>query len=285
MQNGQQWPRITIVTPSFNQAEYLEECLRSVVLQRYPNLQHIVLDGGSNDASVGIIKHYLPWLSHWESRPDKGQADAIARGFDIGEGSIFGWLNSDDVYAPNALTRVAEFFTDNSDCAVVTGGCLRIDESGHAIKSRFGVPRYHHPEVQTPRKLRLIGFGYNQMATFWTAEAYRRAGGLDRSMIYCFDLDLVYRLCTISPGRILDEPLACFREHSATKTATLEHVHDKEREEVLSRYAAGWMADPEDPRWVRQCLRAVRRERRVDAIAHLLRLKRLPTRVADLGKS
>ena len=105
---SRKWPRISIVTPSRNQGKYLEETIRSVLLQGYPNLEYIVIDGGSTDDSVGTIKRYEPWLAHWESRPDRGQAHAINDGFALSTGSILGWINSDDALYPGTLSTFQE---------------------------------------------------------------------------------------------------------------------------------------------------------------------------------
>src|SRR5947207_6789592 len=102
------WPRISIVTPSFNQGQFIEETIRSVLLQGYPNLEYIIIDGGSTDNTVGVIKKYEPWLAYWVSEKDRGQCDAINKGFARATGDIFAWLCSDDVYAPGALRRIAE---------------------------------------------------------------------------------------------------------------------------------------------------------------------------------
>ena len=103
------WPAITVITPSFNQSQYLEETIRSVLLQGYPRLQYIVIDGGSTDGSVALIQKYSSWLSAWVSEKDRGQSHAINKGFDIARGDVIGWLNSDDVYAEGALHHVGRY--------------------------------------------------------------------------------------------------------------------------------------------------------------------------------
>ena len=103
MSDGKSWPRITVVTPSFNQARFIEETLRSVLLQGYPNLEYIVLDGGSTDGSVNIIKQYAPWIDYWVSERDGGQSAAINRGLNMASGEFATWINSDDMLYPNAL--------------------------------------------------------------------------------------------------------------------------------------------------------------------------------------
>src|SRR5437762_483466 len=126
---AKQWPRITIVTPSFNQAQFLEETIRSVLLQGYPNLEYIVMDGGSTDGSAEILEKYSPWIDHWVSEKDNGQADAIYRGFERATGEIIGWVNSDDLLLPGALAAHAEYFLRHHQAQLVMGGCLWIDET------------------------------------------------------------------------------------------------------------------------------------------------------------
>jgi glycosyltransferase involved in cell wall biosynthesis len=127
------WPRITIVTPSFRQAPFLEECLRSVLLQNYPNLEYIVNDGGSADGSVEIIGRYSPFLAHWQSQRDAGQGDAINQGFDRATGEILGWLNSDDLLLPGALFAVARVFL-HGRADVVYGDALNASEDGRTLQ-------------------------------------------------------------------------------------------------------------------------------------------------------
>ncbi len=115
MPDGSLWPKISIVTPSFNQVEYIEETIRSVICQGYPNLEYIIIDGVSTDGSVEIIKKYEDYLTYWVSEPDRGQAHAINKGILKITGDIFGWINSDDLLLPNSLSKVAKTYQDNQD--------------------------------------------------------------------------------------------------------------------------------------------------------------------------
>lgn len=124
MPNGAAWPRISLITPSFNQAAYLEETIRSVLLQGYPNLEYHIIDGGSTDGSVEIIRKYEPWLTSWVSEPDAGQSDAINKGFARCDGEIFNWLCSDDLLEPGALRQVALAFAAAPACDAVAGDCF-----------------------------------------------------------------------------------------------------------------------------------------------------------------
>lgn len=127
MPDSRPWPRISIVTPSFNQGRYIEETIRSVLLQGYPNLEYIVIDGGSSDNSVGIIKKYEPWLAYWVSEADRGQAHAINKGFQKATGEIFGWLNSDDVYCKGALGFTGWLLYRRPHVGLIYGDCDVID--------------------------------------------------------------------------------------------------------------------------------------------------------------
>src|SRR5262249_38814525 len=116
MPEGQPWPRVSIVTPSYNQGSFLEETIRSVLLQGYPNLEYSVIDGGSTDESVEVLRRYEPWLTRWVSEADAGQSAAINLGFLPATGDVFGWLNSDDVYEPGALAHAATYLARTPQC-------------------------------------------------------------------------------------------------------------------------------------------------------------------------
>ena len=131
--DGSPWPRISIVTGSHNQGNYLEETLRSVLLQGYPDLEYIVVDGGSGDGSLQIIERYAPFLTHWEEQPDRGQAAALNSGFRRATGEILAFLNSDDTYLPGALARVALAIDERRHRHLVTGRCLFVDSAGRSI--------------------------------------------------------------------------------------------------------------------------------------------------------
>jgi glycosyltransferase involved in cell wall biosynthesis len=181
--NGQEWPRITVITPSYNQARFIEETLRSVLLQGYPNLQYLVFDGGSTDGSVDIIKSYSSWIDYWISEPDSGQSAAINRGLKMGSGQLATWLNSDDLLCKNAMIRQMAAIQNSVQCVsdlhfIYVGRCLYIDTDGNATSSHRG--RIHsledlvrvetiwrsgghivQPEVLFPRELALGVGGLN----------------------------------------------------------------------------------------------------------------------------
>ena len=176
-------PRISLITPSFNQAEYLEETIRSVLLQRYPNLEYIIIDGGSDDGSVEIIRKYAPWISWWISEPDNGQSDAINRGFRRSTGEIVGWLCSDDLLCPNALWKVAFEFIRDSEADVLAGACrLQYDcEGGRLLDSHVAGSEWEsHPYSD----------GIWQPSCFFRKSAVARDYLVDEDLHYCMDREL-----------------------------------------------------------------------------------------------
>jgi len=164
--DGKEWARITIVTPSFNQGVFIEETIRSVLLQGYPNLEYIVMDGGSTDNSVEIIKKYSPWLTYWVSEPDAGQSDAINRGLKMASGGFATWINSDDMLCKNALGDHASQIGFDVN-TVYVGFCVYIDQDGKPVFS-------HHGRVFSFEDL-------VRVRTVWRAEAYR--GNIDQPAV------------------------------------------------------------------------------------------------------
>lgn len=201
-----QWPRITIVTPSYRQASYLEECVRSILLQNYPALDYRVFDGGSADGSVDILRRYSPWLGHWTSAPDGGQADAINRGFETATGKIFAWINSDDFLLPGALFAVARRFLAGR-CDIVYGDALNLHEPGGELD-------YWQGYWVIPPFLQFGGVLASH-ATFWRKAVHQPLW----TELHCnMDGELWQRLV---PGRrlgYLPLPLAVYRAHAATKS-------------------------------------------------------------------
>jgi glycosyltransferase involved in cell wall biosynthesis len=217
MPDGSPWPRISIVTPSYNQGQFLEETIRSVLLQGYPNLEYIIVDGGSTDGSVDIIRKYEPWLAHWESEKDRGQSHAINKGFQRATGKIVAWLNSDDFYYPSALSHAAEQFRQNPAAGLVYGNCDLVDEGGAFLRVKGGSWDYE----------RLLGQVYfGQPATFINPLGLSDAGDLDESLHIPLDWDLWLRIGMSAPGVFMDgAPLAAARMWDGCKTVEAQ-AHD-----------------------------------------------------------
>lgn len=216
-EGGTPWPRITIVTPSYNQGRFLEETIRSVLLQGYPNLEYIIMDGGSSDESVAIIQKYSTWLRYWESGPDGGQSAAINRGFSFGTGAILGWLNSDDFLLPGALATVGRALT-KGDVKLITGSQLVCDLhgkfTGWSLAANNGLrPNRYSVLVLVPQ--------LHQAATFWTRSLWEDVGAtLNEDLHFAMDADLWIRMLATSPRvAVTRQLLAVFRRHAEQKTS------------------------------------------------------------------
>jgi glycosyltransferase involved in cell wall biosynthesis len=227
--------RISVVTPSYNQAQYLEQTILSVIGQDYPLVEYIVIDGGSTDGSVDIIRRYESHLAYWVSEKDSGQTDAVAKGFEKSTGDILCWLNSDDVFLPGALSRVARYFVTNPDTETLCGGAYYIDRHGAPILSPFC---YSYGDRATFNQFRFTG-GQGlvfQQATFWKRNAYEAVGGVNRDLVFIMDLDLFIRLARRKPFARTKELLACFRLHEQTKSLTIQHIRIQESARLAERY-------------------------------------------------
>jgi glycosyltransferase involved in cell wall biosynthesis len=212
------WPRITVVTPSYNQAEFLEQAIRSVLLQEYPNLEYIVVDGGSTDGSVGILERYSPWLDHWVSEPDRGQAHALNKGFARSTGTILCWLNSDDFHLPRTLRTVAARLRDGADALALVGHCLRIHHDGRPPLLLEGSYTSREELLRFWR-----GYTMHQPSIFWRRELSDRIGSLDESLDLIMDFDYWARMAEHAPFVTVDELLSCCTLHDRAKTAD-DHV-------------------------------------------------------------
>ena len=235
LQKTGDFPKISIVTPSYNHARYIERTILSVLNQGYPNLEFIIVDGGSTDGSVEIIKKYEQYLSHWRSVPDAGQSDALNYGFSKATGDIFGWLNSDDLYLPGAFIRAAEVLKDNSEAGVVFGDWWEIDSEDEVISVNyafdFSLGHFIHE-----------GFHLNSQAMFWRCEVHRRFGLFDVQLHRTMDYDLILRLGQ-SEGQAafkrVSQPLACFRRHAEQKTIGFNRVVHDEHRRIASKNGIG----------------------------------------------
>jgi glycosyltransferase involved in cell wall biosynthesis len=216
---SQAWPKITVFTPNYNYGHYLEETIRSVLLQGYPNLEYIILDGGSTDNSVEVIKKYEPWLTYWHSKPDRGQTDAIDQGLAKTTGEIFNWINSDDVLMPGALFAIAEGIKDYDAFA---GVVTNFDELGNRervipknITATDLLTKFN--TTNRPGKDSAV---YHQPGFWFRTELLKSIGSLNEDLKIQFDFDRVVRYVHRYPKvNYSDRSLVDFRLHQEQKTS------------------------------------------------------------------
>lgn len=226
-------PKITVVTPSFNQAKYLCQTMESVLDQGYPNLEYIVLDGGSKDGSVDIIKSYEKYLTYWRSENDDGQYAAIDEGFKKSSGDIMTWINSDDVFGDDCFLQVYRAFKGNPFCEWLTGRPNHIDSQGQLTYEIPDAPKYsrfrylckdfHRPFIQ-------------QEGTFWRRSLWSRAGGsMRRDLQLAGDLELWVRFFRYARLYVLDDKLASYRLHGQNKAQLYLKDYMIEAIEIIQR--------------------------------------------------
>lgn len=202
-------PLVSIVTPSFNQAEFLEKTIQSVLMQDYPYIEYIVIDGGSTDGSVDVIKKYQDKIKHWVSEPDTGQTEAINKGFAKATGDILAWINSDDTYNPKAVCEAALYLIENPNVAMVYADCNFIDEHDTVI-GKFNAK-------QTNYKLLREGFVHIPQQTMFFRKKYWSE--LDPSFYFAMDYDLWTRIAKQAEIKYLQGKVwANFRIHTSSKT-------------------------------------------------------------------
>lgn len=205
-------PLVSIVTPSYNQAEFLEEAIRSVLDQDYEPIEYVVVDGGSTDGSAEIVRRYADRLAWWVSEPDSGQAAALNRGFGHAHGAYLGWLNSDDTLLPGAVSAMVAELERDPALVMVYGDALYTD-AGSRQTGRLP-SRPWDPE----RMVRRADNHVVQPSSLWRRSAWEAAGPLDESGYYFFDFEFFLRLSAVGPVKRLERPLSTYREHDASKT-------------------------------------------------------------------
>jgi len=206
-------PLVTIVTPSYNQGEFIADAIDSVLSQDYPAIEYLVVDGGSTDGTLDVLRRYGDRV-RWMSGPDDGQTDAIARGFEAGAGKYLAWLNSDDRYVPGAISRAVADLEAHPDAALAYGYGEFIDREGHFMMRCAHVEPWDRDRLV--KRLNLI----LQPATLFRRDAYVAIGGLDRSLHYVMDYDLWLRLSARYPVRFIPDVIAQARVYGETKTET-----------------------------------------------------------------
>jgi glycosyltransferase involved in cell wall biosynthesis len=248
--NSKLFPKISIVTPSFNQGQFLEETILSVLGQNYPNLEYVIIDGGSKDGSLEIIRKYAGRLHFWTSEPDKGMYDGINKGFAKSTGEIMAWINSDDKYTPWCFQVISDIFTQLPEVEWLTSRYPLIWEDSGGPSGCIMVEGYNKQAFRRGRNLlkkhdRFFTYGIQQESTFWRRNLWQRAGRqLDSALKFAGDFDLWARFW--QSGAILysvNVPLGGFRKQPEQKTATFLDQYLMESEIVLKKYG-GSRLDP-----------------------------------------
>mgnify|MGYP001086066400 CR=1 FL=1 len=229
-------PRITIITPSYNQGEFIGQTIESVLGQGYPDLEYIVMDGGSTDDTVDILKRYDGRL-HWVSERDRGQSHAINKGLRMATGEIVAFLNSDDLYEPGALMKVGSFFASHPDAGWLTGKCRTVDQNGKEIRRGATLYKNLWLRLRSYRVLTVMNY-ISQPATFWRQQVVDTVGQFDEQWQYAMDYDYSLRVGRRFRLWVLDEYLACFRVHSTSKAGASANAQFDVDLEIAKRHVS-----------------------------------------------
>jgi glycosyltransferase involved in cell wall biosynthesis len=235
MPDGRLWPKISIVTPSYNQGQFIEEAIRSILLQGYPDLEYIIIDGGSTDRTVEIIKKYEPWLAYWESKPDKGQSHAINKGLEKSTGKLFNWHNSDDILMPDSLTTIARAMLEHPEAGYIHGKRIFIDEAGNVWggnKDSYNNTVSFSPELAESVSVLKTGC---QPTCLMDRDLVIQAGRVDENLHYIMDIDLLLRIALIKPPIHIDSPMTYVRIHPDTKSLQWNSQRARERIYVANK--------------------------------------------------
>lgn len=216
-------PTVSIITPSFNQGNFIGQTIDSVLEQDYPSIEYIVVDGGSTDNTHDILKQYEDRIQ-WISEPDSGQANAINKGFGMASGEILFWLNSDDILLPGAVSRVMACFRENPAAGLVYGQCRYIDECGEVV-GRFPTEPFDF------KRLAMFTF-IPQPSTFFRRTAYEASGGLDETLRYSLDFDLWVKITRSHTAVYLPEILSAYRLHGDSKTFDTKQAIENSKESL-----------------------------------------------------
>jgi glycosyltransferase involved in cell wall biosynthesis len=210
-----EWPKISIVTPSYNQGQFIEETIRTVLLQNYPNLEYIIIDGGSTDNTIEVIKKYEPYITYWVSEKDEGQSHAINKGLEQCTGAIFNWVNSDDVLLEGGLLKVAKRFLCSSYDVVCFSTLVFQQDEVLNINKPTGYPKKAYEAIAVPH--------LNQLGMFWNLSVIECLGGVNQKFHYVMDLALwIKYLCVFHQTKVYvdvgENPIGGFRFHQKSKT-------------------------------------------------------------------
>jgi glycosyltransferase involved in cell wall biosynthesis len=232
MPGGHPWPRVTIVTPAYNHERFIEETIRSVLLQGYPDLEYFIFDDSSPDRTAEVIRKYGEFLAHWEVQPNQGQSCSINKGLNRCTGEVFNFLSSDDCLAPGALAEVARLGTE-SRAGILIGACSQVDEAGNPIR--------HLPPWFPGRPSEFAPSGryfVPQPSTFLDVALTKKVGGVRNSLVCVMDWELYLRMYLEAAGGVkvatTPQVLAIARYHRNCKTATVGHIFRREVIDILT---------------------------------------------------
>lgn len=231
LKKDEKFPKISVITPSFNQAEYLERTILSVLNQNYPNLEYIILDGGSTDGSVEIIKKYEKYLHYWVSEKDKGQTDAINKGLKMATGEYLCFQNSDDVFSENCFEEVAKIYFKNPKTDIIYGHLLFIDENDETFEVMKSVPFSQKKQV-------LEGIQIHNQSFFFKKSLCEKYGYFDEKYTFAFDYEIMARWGAVKELkiRLSDKIWGGFRVHSSAKSSTISEVGLVEHKQIKDHY-------------------------------------------------
>ena len=228
--------KISIITPSYNQASFIERTLKSVLDQNYPDLEYIVMDGGSTDGTLEILKKYSNRII-WQSEKDHGQSDAINKGLRRATGEIVAYLNSDDTYEPGTLQKVADFFQNNPDKAWAYGKCKIIDANDQEIRQpitaykNWLLKNYSYPKLLSENFI-------SQPATFWKAQIHAQAGFFNEKEHYCMDYEFWLRIGQKYEAGVINDYLANFRYYSNSKSGNVNKKQFQDELRLAKKFGA-----------------------------------------------
>jgi glycosyltransferase involved in cell wall biosynthesis len=223
-------PKISVITPSYNQVNFIQFTIDSVLKQEYPNLEYMIIDGGSTDGTVEVLRQYSDRL-RWVSEKDKGQSDAINKGFKIATGDVLAVLNSDDIYEPGTLAKVGGFFARHPEAKWVTGKCYTIDRSGRATRPLITLYKNFWLHMNFSHALFVLNF-ISQPATFWRRELTQQIGGFNESLFYTMDYEYWLRISKVARLFILHSYLASFRYYPDSKSGSTTGAQFEEQYRV-----------------------------------------------------
>lgn len=227
-------PKISVVTPSLNQGRYIEQTIRSVLSQDYPNLEYIVMDGGSTDETANVLNRYRRSLQ-WFREPDRGQSDALNKGMGLATGEILGFINADDTYAAGSLSLVGRYFAKHPETDWLSGRCRNIGADGGEIRRSVAAYKDFWLRRKQLRLLPVLNF-ISQPATFWRRRVFESVGPFDENLHYAMDYDYWLRTAKLYSLDVIDVHLANFRIHPESKAGASASAQFQAAFEIVRRH-------------------------------------------------